>query len=317
MTVDLLVLCLAAFTLAAALLSALLGLALPLLDELASRVTPRNRVRLWLGVAALPSVVGALAVQVSLLPAIGIGHDHCLDHGLHHPHLCPHHLQTGPGVLLSALSVLTALRLARAGVQAARTVHLSHATSRALDSACEPSQGAFVFPSTEPRAFVLGVLHPRIYLSEALLSLGDSIVEPVRAHERVHAARRDLLWRLVLPLIAIGHLPGLTKRISSRLSFAQETAADFEAAETIAGGRLAVAEALVQLAPRVRAPSPELSFTHGDLERRVRALLEEERPHCTRLGHALVLVGLAVPVFVGLAHDAIHHGLETLLGTLS
>jgi hypothetical protein len=80
---------------------------------------------------------------------------------------------------------------------------------------------------------------------------------------------------------------------------------------------LKIAEALVMLARLTRTTSPGISFTHGDLNARVRALLEGPRNHPSWLAHILFAGGLLVPALVGASHDLIHHGLETLLGALS
>ena len=94
-------------------------------------------------------------------------------------------------------------------------------------------------------------------------------------------------------------------------------AADAEAAETLSDGRLKIAEALVLLARMSRMPSVGMSFTQGDLTTRVHALLEGNRTSSNALTHALLLCALLLPVALGVSHDLIHHGLETLLGALS
>lgn len=318
MTAGLVILCLAAFAMVAVAVSAIVHPALPWLDRLAMWIAPRHRVRLWLGVAALPFVVGLLAVMVSFLPAMGIGHDHCLAHGPHHPHLCPHHIGSAPGIVLVLIAVFIAVRAVHVLVELIRGIRLSHDTSTALTQASDHHQGVLVFPSDEPQAFVLGVLRPRVHLSSGLLSLGRDIVTSVIAHERVHARYHDLFWRAVCPAIAVGHLPVTTTAIRARLAVAQELAADEEAADSLPGdGRLKIAEALLTLAKRARTSSPGISFTHGDLQSRVRALLEERRSHPTWSARLLLAALLLVPAMVGVSHDVIHHGLETLLGALS
>ncbi|WP_428261653.1 M48 family metalloprotease [Haliangium sp.] len=317
MSASLLVLCVAAFAMVAALSSGAVGAALPWLDRLAARIAPRHRVRLWLGMAALPTAVAAMALLVSFLPALGLGHDHCLSHGAHHPHLCPHHVGSGPGIVLVAVALYFAGRVVTVGVGLVRALRLCATTSRALVEASEVRGDVHVFPSDQPQAFVLGVLRARVHVSCGLLAMGPEVVGPVLAHERVHARRRHLLWRAMCPVLAVGHLPAVASALRSRLAAAQESAADVEAAETLVGGRIRVAEAIVRLARQAHARSPGLAFTHGDIEARVRALLDDRTPHPAWLARALLLGGLAVPVAVASAYDFIHHGLETLLGALS
>lgn len=313
---SLLVLCAAAFTMVALLVSGLARAALPSLDRLAPALSPRHRARLWIGLAALPSILGLLAVGAAFLPALGVGLDHCPAHGPHHPHLCPHHLGRAPGLALVAVALLAGLRAAHALASCFRGVRLSHDTSAALAQASDAWADALVFPGEAPQAFVLGLLRPRVHLSRGLLDLGPDVVEPVLAHERIHARRRDLAWRALFPLVAVAHLPGSAAALRRRLAAAQELAADAEAAETLGGGRLQLAEALVRLARLSRAPSPGLSFTDGDVEGRVRALLAGPRRYARWPTRALLLSAPLLPLALYASHDLIHHALETLLGAL-
>lgn len=316
MSAALAILCLSAFAMVAVLVSGLVHAAMPWLDRLAALLTPRHRVRLWLGLAALPSVVALVAVGASFLPAIGIGHDHCLAHGPHHPHLCPHHLGSAPGVVLVFIAVLVVVQMVRVLVELARGLRLSRDTSGVLAEASDTHEGALVFASDEPQAFVLGALRPRVHVSRGLLALGRDIVEPVLAHERAHARRRDFLWRALCPVIAVGHLPTAMGALQVRLAAAQEMAADAEAAEALPDGRLKIAEALIALAKLSRAPCPGLSFTHGNVKSRVHALLDAHRTPAWPIRLLLVCAVMA-PGVLGSSHDLIHHGLETLLGALS
>jgi hypothetical protein len=115
----------------------------------------------------------------------------------------------------------------------------------------------------------------------------------------------------------MGHVPSITESLRVRLSAAQEMAADAEAAETLCEGRFKMAEALILLARISRAPSPGISFTHGDLEARVHALLEGHRRFSSWPTRILLLSVLVLPAALGASHDLIHHALETLLGALS
>jgi hypothetical protein len=93
-------------------------------------------------------------------------------------------------------------------------------------------------------------------------------------------------------------------------------AADAEAAEAMSDGRLRVAEALLSFARISQTPSPGVSFTDGDLETRVKALLDDRR-FLAWPARVLVLSAWVLPAVIGVSHDLIHHGLETLLGALS
>lgn len=318
MSADLLVLCAAAFSLVAVLVSGLVGMTLSGLDRLSGLLPPRHRARLWLWLAASPVIAAGLAILVALFPALGIGLDHCVVHGSHHPHLCPHHGSSPPGVPLLLLALLLGARLLQVFAAFARALFLSQGTSHGLVQASDAYADALIFPCDEPQAFVLGALRSRVHVSRGLLALGRDIVEPVLAHERVHAARRDLLWRALCPVIAAGHFPAVVRALRERLCAAQELAADAEAAETLSDGRLKMAEALLRLARVSRVPAPGISITHGDVKTRVHALLEGRTPpYRARWTRGLVVFALSLLPVVGALHDPIHHGLETLLGALS
>lgn len=317
MSTSLVVLCLAAFVIVAVLVSSIVAATLPAIDRLAAKLSARHRARLWLGLAALPSFVALVAVGASLLPAAGIGHDHCIAHAPHHPHLCPHHLCVAPGIVLVGLAAFGTARLVHALVTLVRVARLSRDASSSLAQASEVHADALVFPSDAPQAFVLGMLRPRVHLSVGLLALGRDIVEPVLAHERIHAQRRDLLWRATYPVIAAAHLPTAAASLRLRLCAAQELAADAEGADSLSAGPLRMAEALVALARAPRVPVSGMAFTGGDLESRVRALLEGRRHFPVWPARAIVLGALALPAMLGAAHDSVHHALETLLGALS
>lgn len=317
MSATLFILCLAALCMTALIVSLAIGTLLSGFDWVARWVAPRHRVRLWLFLSAAPIVIGLVAVAAALLPVLGFGHDHCLAHGGHHPHLCPHHVGGAPGIALLLVAGMLVIRGVSAGVELLRGLRLSGATSRALVEASELSDGVFIFPSQQPQAFVLGGLRPRVHVSRGLWALGPEVVEPVLAHERVHAAHRDLLWRALCPMLALGHWPFILSALRKRLSAAQELAADAEAAEGLADGRLRIAEALVVLSRLAPARTPGISFTDGDLKARVHALLEGRHPHPGWRARLLLVSALVVPIALGLGHDLIHHGLETLLGALS
>ncbi len=316
-SLSLAVLCLAAFGAVAVPVSALVAAALPAFDRLAVQIAPRHRVRLWLALSLLPCAIALLAITAALLPAVGIGHDHCLAHDPHHPHLCPEHVGSAPGMALFFVAGLVAARAIYELTELVRGLRSSRATAGCILQASDRHEDVRIFPSSEPRAFVLGILRPRVHLSRGLLSLGREVVEPVLAHERVHARHRDLLWRALCPMLGIGHVPSVTSALGARLATAQEMAADAEAAESLPEGRLRIAEALVLLATLSRRASSELAFTHGDLEARVHALLKGRTDHASWPPRLLVLGGLLMPVIVAGSHAHVHHGLEMLLGILS
>ena len=315
MSWALVVLCTASVAIVATLASAVLKLGLPWLDRLALKLLPRQRARFWLAMAALPAALGALALAVSLLPALGVGHDHCLAHGPHHPHLCPHHYEGFPSVWLGLAAALVLAQTLLAAWHAVRVLRLSSRTAHALAEVSELEGGVWVYGSDAPQAFVLGTLRPRVYASRGLLALGQSIAKPALAHERAHARHRDLLWRILCPMLAAWQLPAVRAALETRLAGSQELAADFDAARELADP-VTVAEALLALARLERAPAPGLAFTQGNLRDRVFALLNPQEQTAWPLASLLACSAVLLAGF-GASHELVHHGLETLLGALS
>jgi Zn-dependent protease with chaperone function len=123
----------------------------------------------------------------------------------------------------------------------------------------------FVLPTPRPLAFCLGLLRPRIYLSEGLLNeLDASELLSVVAHERHHARRRDPLRAVLAKALAhaLWFVPALKTAASAQATIA-ELAADQVAIRTAGaqplagalatfdrGGRPATAERAMQLAGR-------------------------------------------------------------------
>jgi Zn-dependent protease with chaperone function len=160
-------------------------------------------------------------------------------------------------------------------------------------------------------AFVAGFVRPRTYVSEAARAW-----TAVLAHERDHARHRDPLVRLLTRLALALAPPGLGSWLEPRLARAQELAAD-EAAAGAVGDRLEVARQLVDWA-RLHAAAPPLAlaFGHGDVDERVRLLMDPPRylagPSRAQLG--AILVG-AASTTLSLA-PSIHRGVEELVHLL-
>src|SRR5262249_17659102 len=153
--------------------------------------------------------------------------------------------------------------------------------------------GCLVLPIEEPQAYVLGILKPRVYVSQGLLEqANEDDLASVLAHERAHAARRDPLRRLIASLGLVLHLPGIAHLLGRLLTRTQEMAADADAARVV-GDRVRVAESLVRFA-RLRGPSRAVAveFGSGDLEARVKELLDTHQRR-GGLPSAAVLVGCA------------------------
>jgi hypothetical protein len=97
-----------------------------------------------------------------------------------------------------------------------------------------------------PQAFCAGLLRPRVYLSRgAAALLSDDQRRAVLAHEFHHARRLDPLRLLIARSLGAGlfFVPAV-RRLAQRHAILAELAAD-EAAERVAGGKRALASALL------------------------------------------------------------------------
>ena len=187
-------------------------------------------------------------------------------------------LLAGAGAALLGLAVARSLRLIVSGTALSRlTRHCHQWTSR--DGAA-----AAVVESGYPVAAVAGVFRPRLMLSARVLrECTDGEIAAIVAHERAHVRRGDNLARAVLRALPDGWLaPATAGEIETAWTRAAEEAADEDAAGRSGSQRAAFAATLVRVAQMAEeAPPawmPELAFYEGhDLERRVRALLDDPR----------------------------------------
>jgi hypothetical protein len=163
---------------------------------------------------------------------------------------------------------------------------------------------AHVVDDVEPQAFCIGLLWPRVYISRAALELlGDDERAAVLAHEAHHARRRDPLRLLVARALAEGlfFLPAV-RRLPERYAALAELAAD-QAATAEAGGRRALASAVLALDEH---PSPAAV---GIAPERVQHLLGQrprwELPTLLLLG-ALATIAALVAITLRLADATAH-----------
>jgi Zn-dependent protease with chaperone function len=116
-----------------------------------------------------------------------------------------------------------------------------------------------VIDDPHPQAFCAGYLRPRVYISEAALNvLGDAELQAVLAHEHHHLRVRDPL-RLACGRIlsqALFFLPAL-RALFGRYSDVAELNADGAAVRERAGGRAALASALLAFDASGAGISPE------------------------------------------------------------
>lgn len=277
--------------------------------------------RLLTSAALFPGLVTAMLMLAALAPLFGWITDHCLlssaSHA--HPHICAHHVPALPSIPVIGLGLAFVSRLV--WVLASRAVYAARASrlARAL-SASVPSQAEDVFelPSDAPEAFVVGSWSPKLFLSRGLTRGAYAPHHPaVLAHEQAHLRARHPQWRILAGVGAAFHVPMVARRIEAELSLTHELVADAMAAKQL-GSSKAVARALICLTRSAAAPpGAALAFGGGDLERRVRTLLEPEgRSKHPQAGSFLVAFA-ALGFAAGARAHAIHHEVEHLLGLLS
>lgn len=293
-----------ALALCVLLTSVLVGAALIAGRRRLARLEPSAQSRTALAAAVAPAFLGTVFVGAASYDRVLSGPaDFCL-------HL---HDSAPPSLILLLSVAILAGRVLTYGMQTIvatlRAVRLRLVLSGASSKAFN---GCLVLPVEEPQAYVLGILNPRVYISQGLLKQTNEYdLAPVLAHERAHAARRDPLRRLIASAGLVLHLPGIAHLLNRLLTRTQEMAADADAARTV-GDRVRVAEALVRFA-RLQRPgrATAVEFGSGDLEARVRELLD---PHQRRGLSAVALVSCSAALCLLALFAA--HGLHYLAQAL-
>lgn len=284
------------------------------------RATPGIRARRVEWITAMPLAGFLLAVLVVLLPgllkAMGVFADHCLEHGLHHPHICFTHLpaftpgQVLAGGLLAGLT-LSVLTLGRFAWRQLADLRLMRRITRLSGS----SWAVLPVKSPGTQAFVCGMRRPRIVVSTTLRDvLSPAERRAVLHHEIAHARAGDPASRVFLEFLLCFHLPLARRRLRSLWQQAVEERADDVVAEK--GYGLDLAQALVRVVRlqqgEGRVPSSALAAVSANVANRVRRLADGRPEQSEPRVLDRLLPCLPVPV-MALA-IANHHALETLIG---
>jgi Zn-dependent protease with chaperone function len=316
MTLELLTLSLATAAAVSIVVSAVVYALWPVLLGAFQRLTPAAESRALLALASLPLFASVLVLAACFLPSLGLATDHCVYHGLHHPHLCLHHLpHVAPTLAVLAMAGFIVVCATHASYGVARGLYRSVTTERTLCQAAAPgAHGVRVLPKEQPDAFVIGLLRPKLFASRGLLSMSQDVQDIVLAHERAHIHRRDPLRQLVATAFLGFHLPGIAGIIRRRLQAASEMAADAHAADTFGDGSY-VADVLVKLTRAHHThPVPAFGFV-GDLEVRVRRLLAPKGRELLGPTTLIAIVGAATLSAIAFA-EPLHHAVETFLGQI-
>lgn len=269
--------------------------------------------------AAMPLTGLVLAVLVVLLPAVlksvGFIADHCLAHGLHHPHICFTHLPAFmPGLPLAILLIgalaAGATVVGKWALHQVRDRRLAHRIDR-LSTSRWPLISVDL-PGAQ--AFLLGPGRPRIVLSKTLFHiLSPAERRAVVRHEIAHARAGDPRRKRWLEFLLAFHPPFFLDSIRAQWQQAVEEHADAAVAEQ--GGGLDLAQALVKAVrhqgPGVARPSTAMTVTAANLARRVRRLTGERAEH---RGSVLLEIWLwSLPLMAAGWAATHHHALEHLL----
>lgn len=162
--------------------------------------------------------------------------------------------ESGPGSLLVALFALAGLAVLILGVRSLsrqlRDQRRFMRTVRRIEQKTIDGVEVTIIEASGPKAFCVGLLRPRVYLSTgALVLLAPVELAAVVAHEAHHKSRRDPLRILAASVLAdaLFFLPALS-RLSERYRQLAELAADEAAAKL--KGRSVLASALVRFGER-------------------------------------------------------------------
>src|SRR4051794_26877069 len=148
-------------------------------------------------------------------------------------------------VLLAALGVVVVVLALIAAVREGQTSRRFLRRLAAMNP--QPLHGALLIGDSIPRAFCVGLLRPRVYVSTgAVEMLDEAALEVVLAHERHHARHRDPL-RLAAGRVlarALFFLPGLGD-LAARQQALAELSADESAVAAVLEHRSALARAML------------------------------------------------------------------------
>lgn len=286
---------------------------------------PEACARRSLMIASLPWVVPFTIVTAILLLSAakswGVIADHCLFHGLGHPHLCLTHLPAVPLSRLHLLGGTAALTLVL--VLVARNIIGERRMAARLRSIRRLAHGfgrLRVLETHHCLALAADPRNPFILVSRGLVErLTRRERRIVVAHEVAHLRHRDLLRNHLFDLLLLAHLPWGARSLRRSWRQALEERADDRVAALY--GRESVAQTLVKI---VRASSRRdsscdwaraFSAAGADPLRRIERLLSaDDAPLTLPIFESLfitVLLALAIAV------PAAHHALETFLGFLT
>ena len=262
--------------------------------RIAETMRPRSAARFLFALRVFPFALGAVAVLGLCVPS--------------YLWLEPQAASERIGVACLILAILGAISWSGSLLRVARALVASARCHRAWQlSGCEtllPGESAktVIVAKDVPLLALVGVFHPRLIVSEAVLrSLSPEQLALALQHENSHRVSRDNLKRLFL-LLAPAPIPFLRGFSSFERHWAKfsEWAADDEAVQGNSHRALSLASALLCLA-RLGAP-PRLTFLHT-------ALLAADHDLSARVDRLLVVKPLRAGEFSSARSLSIGSGL--------
>ena len=252
--------------------------------------------------ALLPPLSAALTAVLVINPewSSALVPEHC--HGsncqLHKPAF---ELLHPAGAALAAVSVLVVLGL----VIAAQGVLLpARRRLRMLNRYAEqqPVLDHAVVRSDDFLAWCAGLLHPRVFLSDALVeAISPQELQIVLAHEHAHAKRRDNLRNLLVSWATLAWYPAQRRDFLRHLSQSNEAACDAAAANLVGSARPVID--LIERLPEVSGAATDnrrLAFHAADQRERIAALAQDstDSESITAAWLSVGLLWLAAPVLM-------------------
>lgn len=226
---------------------------------------PNQRAWLLRLVALTPALLSVLAcIELFVIPGELVpAHCHLTHCSAHNPDTQPE-FSTVAGIVSIVFLPLLLLAL--------RLLWSTTVLQRQWQRLSEPADGYRYLDIAQAIACVVGLLRPTIYFSRGFIArLSPVAVRVVVAHERAHAVRYDNLWMALIRVCSLGWIH--RARLLADLELAQEQACDQRAAEVV-GDAVAVAETLLQCQRLAQAPQVASAFFRGQLDARVRLLLD-------------------------------------------
>ncbi len=275
----------------------------------------QNHKLIWLA-AALPLLLPVLVLLALLVISYGKMSgwldDHCLSHGLHHPHFCLLHFPelsiSGwlSAVFISFLCLLSGTII----LNVTRLMH-HHFQTRGIIQLADNKPLIIRFNHEHPIAFTMGLIKPKVYLSNAIqrvLSKREQRI--VVAHESAHLRNKDTLKLTLMQVLLTFHLFPTPIRKSFHLQM--ELNADKKVASRF--NTLEIANVLIKLTRLNIRPVHSISVAGSQLEQRITALLNQSSISTVHsiLSVVLILITLLIPVSVMFNH----HAIETIIGWL-